>query len=125
MALTGCVTYRACEPPLTASATSQPPRTCRMDGCTLAPDLDYIDCCNKHDQLYWQGGTQQQRHEADRELRQCIAEHGHHMLASYYYLGVRVGGAPWWPTPWRWGFGWPYFHGYEQESEHADGQADE
>lgn len=22
--------------------------------------------------------------------------------------GVRVGGAPWWPTPFRWGYGWPW-----------------
>ena len=27
--------------------------------------------------------------------------------------GVRVGGSPYWPTQFRWGYGWPYPRGYQ------------
>jgi hypothetical protein len=27
-------------------------------------------------------------------------------------MGVFVGGTPFLPTPFRWGYGWPYFRGY-------------
>ena len=117
--LAGCATYRPCEPAPVAIAGSQPTRSCRVDGCTLAPDFNFTDCCDRHDRLYWQGGTKTQRRDADKQLRQCIADHGHGSLAEYYYLGVRLGGAPWWPTPWRWGFGWDYFHGYEPEAKRS------
>jgi hypothetical protein len=26
--------------------------------------------------------------------------------------GVRVGGSPYWPTRYRWGYGWPWPRGY-------------
>lgn len=34
--------------------------------------------------------------------------------------GVRVGGSPYWPTKFRWGYGWSYPHGYTevQNSNH-------
>lgn len=27
-------------------------------------------------------------------------------MGSIMYLGIRIGGSPWLPTPWRWGYGW-------------------
>lgn len=35
-------------------------------------------------------------------------------MASVFYSGVRMGGTPWLPTPWRWGYGWDDWpRGYE------------
>jgi hypothetical protein len=31
--------------------------------------------------------------------------------------GVRVGGSPFWPTQFRWGYGWPYPHFYRELTE--------
>jgi len=109
----GCATYRKCEPHmLPAAGTPVPPRECRVDGCTLAPNLDFRDCCDWHDTRYWIGGTREQRRQVDLQFRQCIAERDHNILSHLYYFGVRVCGTPYLPTPWRWGFGWEYLHGY-------------
>ena len=29
------------------------------------------------------------------------------------YIGVRIGGPPWYPVPFRWGYGWDWPHGYD------------
>ncbi|NKB76274.1 MAG: hypothetical protein GKR96_04345 [Gammaproteobacteria bacterium] len=87
---------------------NQPPKQCFMDGCSLVPDFGFGDCCDTHDIVYWRGGSPRMRQAADRELRQCIREKGNPLLSELYYLGVRVGGVSWLPTPWRWGFGWHY-----------------
>ena len=31
--------------------------------------------------------------------------------------GVRIGGSPYFPTSYRWGYGWPYPRGYQDLSE--------
>ena len=85
-----------------------PQKACRIDGCTLSPDFDFVQCCNEHDLSYWRGGSVQMRKQADEVFRQCIADQGHPFLSVLYYYGVRVGGASFLPTPWRWGFGWQY-----------------
>jgi hypothetical protein len=54
------------------------------------------------------GGTREQRERADLELRECVAEKGHPVVAWMMYHGVRAGGVWWLPTPFRWGFGWDY-----------------
>jgi hypothetical protein len=89
----------------------------RSDGCSLAPDLNIRACCERHDQAYWAGGSCEQRREADQQLRECMSHNGRPLLASLYYAGVRVGGSPLWPFPWRWGFGWPYGMGYSEGCE--------
>jgi hypothetical protein len=81
------------------------------------PDFNFASCCNNHDVHYWSGGTEDARKDADRVLRQCIADRGHPGLAQIYYGGVRVMGTPLFPTPWRWGFGWPFFHGYDRAEQ--------
>jgi hypothetical protein len=61
-----------------------------------------------HDLAYWQGGTYQQRKDADIELKECVAAVGEKQIANLMLAGVRVGGSPFFPTTFRWGYGWPY-----------------
>jgi hypothetical protein len=78
------------------------------DGCSLFPDGDYRDCCVQHDLAYFSGGSWKARWRADDQLRKCVAgKRGlqHRPLSFLMWLGVRVGGVPWLPTPFRWGFG--------------------
>ena len=102
----GCAARMPCASALGAGPV--PPNACHVDGCTLAADLNFASCCNQHDERYWSGGTPEMRRDVDRELRSCIAAEGHPTLSQIYYLGVRLLGTPLLPTPWRWGFGWPY-----------------
>lgn len=84
------------------------------DGCSAFPDGTiaqnelWLDCCVAHDFAYWKGGTYQQRVEADQELRRCVATVGEPEVALLMLAGVRVGGTPFLPTPFRWGYGWHY-----------------
>jgi hypothetical protein len=124
LTFSGCATYRPCDPQLMPhTGLTAPPNECRVDGCTLAPEFDFPHCCDEHDTRYWAGGTADERKLADRDLRECILAAGHGVLSNVYYFGVRLGGTPYLPTPWRWGFGWDYPHGYASrcESEAAHG----
>ena len=75
------------------------------DGCSLFPDGDYADCCQAHDRDYYRGGTKAERKASDKRLEQCVRAKGHKFLSKMIYLGVRIGGVPWLPTSFRWGFG--------------------
>lgn len=111
--LTGCAGREVRDQ---ARRGAEPPRPYVSDGCSVAPDLDVGACCEAHDLRYWRGGSCDERRSADAELAACIRARGHPLLAKLYFVGVRIGGAPLWPTPWRWGFGWPYGLGcYERE----------
>ncbi|TCI03260.1 hypothetical protein EZV61_10285 [Corallincola luteus] len=89
------------------------------DGCSLFPDGTlmqrtlWLACCESHDIAYWMGGTSKQRVEADLALKQCVADIGEPMVAELMLNGVRIGGTPFLPTQFRWGYGWPYPRGYE------------
>ncbi|MGI9266331.1 MAG: hypothetical protein ACR2QY_02300 [Akkermansiaceae bacterium] len=75
------------------------------------------DDCVVHDYAYWKGGTWKERRDADRKLRDGIRSKGKPVIAQLAYMGVRLGGTPWLPTPWRWGFGWHEFpRGYRPVS---------
>ena len=87
---------------------SLPPHAFKPDGCSCWPDGDWLECCVNHDLLYWIGGTREERKDADQELRKCVTEKGHPIVGQVMYLGVRIGGVWWLPTPFRWGFGWNY-----------------
>lgn len=93
------------------------------DGCSAFPDgtLDqqslWINCCIRHDFAYWQGGTYAQRLAADKALESCVAQVGEPEIAAIMLAGVRVGGSPYFPMPYRWGYGWPYPRGYKALSE--------
>lgn len=88
------------------------------DGCSAFPDgtLQYRDlwqaCCTAHDLAYWQGGTRAEREQADLALRACVQQVGEPQIAELMLQGVRVGGSPYWPTTYRWGYGWPWPRGY-------------
>jgi len=84
------------------------------DGCSAFPDGTieqnqlWLKCCAKHDYAYWKGGTYQERVDADIELKSCVSTVGEKEIALLMLAGVRVGGSPYLPTPFRWGYGWPY-----------------
>ncbi len=78
-----------------------------FDGCSMFPDGDYKDCCTQHDISYFFWGSWNWRLQADNELFSCIQEKPywyHQALAPAMWAGVRIGGAPIWPTSFRWGF---------------------
>jgi len=89
------------------------------DGCSMFPDGTLEDktlwqkCCVEHDKRYWRGGTYDERKAADGQLKQCVASVGKPKIAALMLAGVRMGGSPYWPTPFRWGYGWPYMRGYK------------
>ncbi len=88
--------------------TQAMPADFESDKCSLFPDCDYGDCCIEHDKIYYFGGTSKERRRADVKLYRCIkAKKGFHhkIIAPLMYLGVRIGGVSWLPTPFRWGFG--------------------
>jgi len=84
------------------------------DGCSAFPDgtLDqknlWLECCKEHDYDYWQGGTHQQRLDSDKQLEKCVTQVGEPTIAALMLAGVRVGGTPYIPTSFRWGYGWSY-----------------
>jgi hypothetical protein len=89
------------------------------DGCSAFPDgtpvnrTAWLNCCIRHDMAYWKGGTHGERKDADRALESCVANIGEPEIAKLMRTGVRAGGSPYWPTPFRWGYGWPYLRGYK------------
>ena len=100
------------------------------DGCSLFPDGDlkdnerWLNCCVEHDRSYWRGGTWDQRLQADRDLQHCVAQSGMPEVANLMLGGVRIGGSPFLPTGFRWGYAWDYLRGYqpinEQEQQALD-----
>lgn len=93
------------------------------DGCTHFPDGTaeepalWQHCCVAHDLKYWAGGSYADRMKADFELGECVAATGHAVIGAAMVEGVRVGGSPFLPTPWRWGYGWEKLRGYASLSE--------
>lgn len=84
------------------------------DGCSVFPDGTFaqknlwLNCCQRHDFDYWQGGTYQQRLASDKRLKMCVSKVGEPQIAALMLAGVRVGGTPYFPTSFRWGYGWDY-----------------
>ena len=93
------------------------------DGCSSFPDGTvkqrrlWRSCCVVHDLAYWIGGSRDERVSADLALRECVAQVGEPTIAELMLVGVRVGGTPWWPARFRWGYGWSYGRGYEEVGE--------
>jgi hypothetical protein len=89
------------------------------DGCSSFPDGTpanqalWLDCCIRHDLAYWQGGTYEQRLDADLALEHCVTKVGEPEIAKLMLQGVRAGGNPFFLTPYRWGYGWPFGRGYQ------------
>jgi len=93
------------------------------DGCSSFPngtpkqETLWMNCCIRHDLSYWQGGTYEGRLAADLALEQCVAKAGEPEIAKLMLQGVRTGGSPHLPTPYRWGYGWPLGRGYQALTE--------
>lgn len=108
------------------SNTLQPFTT---DGCSDFPDGTparktlWLNCCIAHDKAYWAGGTHAQRQIADAVLEKCVADAGEPVIAHVMHAGVRVGGAPYWPTSFRWGYGWREPRGYEALTDREQAEA--
>ncbi len=106
------------------------PRPFESDGCSAFPNGTpdqqelWLDCCFEHDKAYWRGGTEAEREAADQELHRCVAEVGEPEVAALMLAGVRVGGTPYLPTRFRWGYGWPYFRGYKSVTPEEQQQLD-
>jgi len=90
------------------------------DGCSQFPDGTLTDvnlwcgCCITHDISYWQGGSREQKKQADRALRECVLNStDNQLLAETMYIGVRLGGLPIFPVWYRWGYGWKYGRGFQ------------
>ena len=91
-----------------AASTQNVPTGFKSDGCSLFFNGDYLDCCVQHDLTYFKGGNWTQRWRADGQLRKCVAAKNgwwHKPASLVMWSGVRIGGAPFLPTPFRWGFG--------------------
>jgi hypothetical protein len=100
------------------------------DGCSLFPDRslvsksDWCSCCLAHDLAYWRGGTADERLKADQGLKSCVrAATGSAELADLMFTGVRAGGGPYFFTPYRWAYGWPFGRLYEPLTPAEDAQA--
>jgi hypothetical protein len=95
------------------------------DGCSAFPDGTFeqkklwLGCCQRHDFDYWQGGTYLQKVAADNRLKMCVTQVGQPTIAALMLAGVKVGGTPYLPTSFRWGYGWSYprFYGALSEEE--------
>ncbi len=84
------------------------PPSFKSDGCSMFPDGDYQRCCVQHDLAYFKGGSIGARRRADNRLFKCVRKTKgwqHRIIAPIMWLGVRVGGVSFLPTPFRWGFG--------------------
>lgn len=65
----------------------------KYDGCTAVPDFNFgSDCCGEHDYHYQL--TTVSKWEADKRLRQCIIKKGYPFIAWCYWIGLTIGGYP-------------------------------
>lgn len=89
------------------------------------PNVDkWSLCCVQHDIAYWKGGTQEDRIESDKQLRQCIVERGEANAAGLIYQNVRGN-----KDHDIWGYGWVLGRGYtlftaeeQQQIDHLEKQ---
>lgn len=80
-----------------------------------------MNCCIQHDLAYWRGGTFEEKQRADEVLYQCVVDTGRTDIAKIMFTGVQLGGSAYFPTGYRWGYGWSYLRGYQalNDSEKA------
>jgi len=99
---------------VSVSAQAETIKPFTSDGCSMFPDGTFeqkklwLSCCTAHDYAYWQGGSYEERLFADEQLQLCVANVGQPQIANLMLAGVRVGGSPYLPTSFRWGYGWSY-----------------
>ena len=64
----------------------------KKDYCSLWPDGNYGECCKQHDLDYTAGGGYRERSDADKRLRECVAEKRGKKMAWVMWFAVRIGG---------------------------------
>jgi len=91
----------------------------QSDACSLSfegtwsePNL-WCHCCVQHDLAYWQGGTALERLSADQKMAECVKKIGATNISKVMYAAVRMGGSPYFPMWYRWGYGWSYGRAYQ------------
>ena len=67
---------------------------CIPNGCTAAPDLNFIECCDAHDLCYCKGGSETERYRCDKRFFDCVNNKAGVATAWVYYCAVRVFGEP-------------------------------
>ena len=114
----GTLLVTACLTLISVLAQADELRPFTSDGCSAFPDGTlkqnelWLKCCTVHDYDYWKGGTYKERLESDTALKECVAQVGEPKIALLMLAGVRVGGTPFLPTTFRWGYGWRYLKLY-------------
>jgi hypothetical protein len=97
-----------------------PNRVFRTDGCTLWPEGNWQACCVAHDIDYWCGGSAAERNDSDHALAACVAGKGHPIIGKAMGGVIHFTGTRLLPTPWRWGYGWPWLGAMRRSPEPAD-----
>jgi len=68
--------------------------------------LQWRHCCEIHDKAYYYGGTKKQKILADEKLSSCVSQVvGNQFLGKAMQTAVEIGGGPYLPTSYRWGYG--------------------
>jgi len=80
-----------------------PAHAFKPDGCSGFPNGNWVECCVRHDLVYWMGGTRVERTAADSALQKCVADKGHPFIAGLMHSGVRVVAADSLPVGFRLG----------------------
>lgn len=58
----------------------------------IGRDVRFRHCCDEHDAAYAEGGSVEDRRQADERFKSCIESYGHPIAASWCYLAVRMVG---------------------------------
>ena len=72
--------------------------------------LPWRQCCVVHDRAYYYGGSKEEKNTADIKLKECVTkEVGNENLGLVLGVlmkdAVWIGGVPYFPTTYRWGYG--------------------
>lgn len=73
-----------------------------------------LELCRIHDDAYFYGGSAYRKFMADMNLAVGIAKRGYIRRAVLFFIGVSIGGTPYIPFSWRWGFHYDYGRGYSK-----------
>lgn len=85
------------------------------DGTIFNPDV-WRECCVNHDKEYWKGWTKIEKNIADQILWKCVSSKGYPILWFLMKYWVKIWGSAYFPTSFRWWYGWSQFKGYEKLS---------
>lgn len=81
--------------------------------------LPWRSCCVVHDKAYYYGGSRHKKKRADTALKNCVSKIvGNKILGIVMRDAVSIGGVPYFPTSYRWGYG-EDFRGTEKLPSHS------